>query len=69
MKLGHRVVLAPLTHYQPSDAHVPNDLVVEYYKQRACVPGTLLVTEVALIPRRGLSKLVLRSPSPAMLRC
>ena len=49
MKLGHRVVLAPLTRYRASDAHVPTDLVVEYYKQRASVPGTLLITEAAFV--------------------
>ncbi|PIL29743.1 hypothetical protein GSI_08182 [Ganoderma sinense ZZ0214-1] len=49
VKLGHRVVLAPLTRYRANDAHVPTDLVVEYYKQRASVPGTLLVTEATFI--------------------
>ena len=49
IKLGHRVVLAPLTRYRASDAHVPTDLVVEYYKQRASVPGTLLISEATFI--------------------
>ena len=49
MKLGHRVVLAPLTRNRNDDAHVPTDLVVEYYRQRASVPGTLLVTEATFI--------------------
>ncbi|PIL29738.1 hypothetical protein GSI_08177 [Ganoderma sinense ZZ0214-1] len=49
IKLGHRVVLAPLTRYRASDAHAPTDLVVEYYKQRASVPGTLLITEATFI--------------------
>ena len=49
MKLAHRIVLAPLTRYRANDAHIPTDLVVEYYKQRASVSGTLLVTEATFI--------------------
>ena len=49
MKLAHRIVLAPLTRYRANDAHIPTDLVVEYYKQRAAVSGTLLVTEATFI--------------------
>ena len=45
----HRVVLAPLTRYRASDAHVPTDLVVEYYKQRASVPGTLLIAAATTV--------------------
>ncbi|KAI1789458.1 NADH:flavin oxidoreductase/NADH oxidase [Ganoderma leucocontextum] len=49
MKLRHRVVLAPLTRCRNNDAHVPTDLGVEYYKQRASVPGTFLVTEATFV--------------------
>ncbi|KAL5532373.1 hypothetical protein ACEPAF_5943 [Sanghuangporus sanghuang] len=53
-ELAHRVVLAPLTRYRADDAHVPTDIMAEYYAQRASVPGTLLITEVAFIaPRAG----------------
>ncbi|KAK7754382.1 hypothetical protein SLS62_003675 [Diatrype stigma] len=38
--LGHRLVMAPLTRFQ-------------HYEQRACVPGTLLITEATLISARG----------------
>ncbi|KAI0355742.1 NADH:flavin oxidoreductase/NADH oxidase [Trametes cingulata] len=47
--LGHRVVLAPLTRLRADSAHVHTDLGVEYYKQRASVPGTLLITEATYI--------------------
>lgn len=47
--LGHRVVLAPQTRYRADAAHVPTDLNVEFYKQRASVPGTLLITEATFI--------------------
>ena len=43
--LAHRVVLSPLTRVRNTAEHVPTDLGVEYYTQRASVPGTLLVTE------------------------
>ena len=48
-KLAHRVVLAPLTRFRNDDAHVPTDLSLEYYTQRASVPGTLLITEGTFI--------------------
>jgi NADPH2 dehydrogenase len=47
--LTHRVVLAPLTRFRNSTNHVPNDLVVEYYKQRAGNGGGLLITEATFI--------------------
>ncbi|OCB91219.1 NADH:flavin oxidoreductase/NADH oxidase [Sanghuangporus baumii] len=53
-ELSHRVVLAPLTRYCADDAHVPTDLMVEYYAQRACIPGTLAITEATFIaPKAG----------------
>jgi NADH:flavin oxidoreductase / NADH oxidase family len=47
--LKHRVVLAPLTRFRNTGDHVPNDLVVEHYKQRAGNGGGLLITEATLI--------------------
>ncbi|KAI0779323.1 NADH:flavin oxidoreductase/NADH oxidase [Fomes fomentarius] len=53
--LAHRVVLAPQTRVRADAAHVPTDLVREFYKQRASVPGTLLITEAAFIaPKAGI---------------
>ena len=49
MKLAHRVVLAPLTRFRNDDAHVPTNLGLEYYTQRASVPGTFLITEAAFV--------------------
>ncbi|KAA1472713.1 NADH:flavin oxidoreductase/NADH oxidase [Dentipellis sp. KUC8613] len=52
--LKHRVVLAPLTRFRANDEHVHGDLAVEYYSQRASVPGTLIITEGAFIaPQAG----------------
>ncbi|KAH9852692.1 FMN-linked oxidoreductase [Lenzites betulinus] len=52
--LAHRVVLAPLTRCRASATHVHGDLALEYYSQRASVPGTLLIAEGTYIaPQAG----------------
>lgn len=53
MQLQHRVVMAPLTRYRATDAHVPNDLMLDYYSQRASVPGTFIITEGTFIAARA----------------
>ena len=51
LNLRHRVVLAPLTRIRANRKHVHGDIAVEYYSQRASVPGTLLITEaITIIP-------------------
>ena len=53
-RLSHRVVMAPLTRCRASDAHVPTDMMLEYYVQRASTPGTLLISEGTVIaPEHG----------------
>ena len=47
--LSHRVVHAPLTRYRSDSVSAPTDLTVEYYTQRASVPGTLIITEGAFV--------------------
>lgn len=49
LTLQHRLVLAPLTRFRASDAHIPLPFVKDYYAQRAAVPGTLLITEATFI--------------------
>ncbi len=51
--LKHRVVLAPLTRFRNTIRHVPTDLSVEYYSQRASTPGTLLITEATAIAAKA----------------
>ncbi|KAH9942532.1 NADH:flavin oxidoreductase/NADH oxidase [Epithele typhae] len=51
--LAHRVVLAPMTRYRNDDAHVPTDLMVKMYEQRASVPGTLLITEATIVHEKA----------------
>lgn len=54
-ELSNRIAMAPLTRFRADDAHVPiPSLVPEYYAQRSCVPGTLLVSEATFIsPQAG----------------
>ncbi|ORY63803.1 hypothetical protein BCR35DRAFT_308762 [Leucosporidium creatinivorum] len=47
--LGHRIVMAPLTRMRADAKHVLGDISVDYYGQRAQVPGTLLITEATFI--------------------
>ncbi|KAJ4495806.1 hypothetical protein C8J55DRAFT_494939 [Lentinula edodes] len=55
MNLSHRIVLAPLTRFRITISHAPiPGIVREYYSQRASTPGTLLITEAAVIsPQAG----------------
>lgn len=55
--LDHRVVLAPLTRFKSGrHDHVPMvHLMKEYYSQRSSMPGTLLITEGALIAAKAVS--------------
>lgn len=48
--LKHRIVLAPLTRFRATLDHIPTDLQVEYYGQRAS-EGGLLITEGTAITR------------------
>lgn len=46
IQLKHRIVLAPLTRIRAEvDSLAPNDLIGEYYEQRAS-DGGLIITEV-----------------------
>ncbi|KAL6400155.1 NADH:flavin oxidoreductase/NADH oxidase [Ilyonectria robusta] len=49
VSLAHRVVMAPLTRFRFAADHVPLAICVEYYTQRASVPGTLIIAEAVLI--------------------
>ena len=54
VQLSNRIALAPLTRFRAEDDHVIMPLAEEYYEQRACVAGTLLVTEATIIsPQAG----------------
>lgn len=51
-ELSHRVVLPPLTRMRTVTDFVPNDLMVEYYSQRA-TQGGFMVTEGTVISETG----------------
>ncbi|TEA22091.1 Chanoclavine-I aldehyde reductase fgaOx3 [Colletotrichum sidae] len=52
IELGNRLALAPLTRYRADDEWTPTPMMAEYYEQRGCVPGTLLISEGTLISFR-----------------
>lgn len=49
MDLKHRLAMAPLTRFRADSDHVHHEIAAEYYGQRACEPGTLLITEATFI--------------------
>lgn len=51
IELSHRVVLASLTRFRTDANHVPLSFVKDYYAQRASTPGTLLLSEAAVVSR------------------
>lgn len=52
-KLSNRLAMAPLTRFRADDDHVQLPFVKEYYSQRSCVPGTLIITEATPISARA----------------
>ena len=49
LSLANRVVMAPLTRCRASEGRVPNDLMLEYYVQRATA-GLILTEATAVTP-------------------
>ncbi|MDB5891706.1 MAG: alkene reductase [Polaromonas sp.] len=47
LTLPNRILLAPLTRARADAGHVPNDLMTQYYSQRAM--GGLLITECTMV--------------------
>ena len=45
--LPNRILLAPLTRTRADAGHLPNNLMTEYYSQRAS--GGLLITECTMV--------------------
>jgi N-ethylmaleimide reductase len=50
--LAHRIVLPPLTRMRTTTGFIPNELMVEYYSQRA-TPRGLMITEGTVINESG----------------
>lgn len=51
LTLPNRIVMAPLTRGRAGDSRVPNDMMVEYYRQRA--GAGLIISEATLISPQG----------------
>ncbi len=51
LKLANRIVMAPLTRARAGREHVPNELMAEYYAQRAS--AGLILTEATMIAADG----------------
>lgn len=50
--LQHRIVMAPLTRFRAEDGMLM-PMAVEYYEQRAVIPGTLLISEATMVSARA----------------
>lgn len=48
----NRILMAPLTRTRATDGHVPTDLMIEYYRQRAS--AGLIISEATGISQQGL---------------
>ncbi len=51
LSLNNRIIMAPLTRGRAGDSRIPNDLMVEYYAQRA--DAGLIITEATAISAQG----------------
>ncbi len=51
-KLKNRIVLAPMTRGRAGSERIPNDLMAEYYFQRAS--AGLLITEATVVSKQGI---------------
>jgi N-ethylmaleimide reductase len=52
LRLKNRIALAPLTRGRAGDERIPNDLMAEYYFQRAT--AGLLITEATVVSKQGI---------------
>jgi NADPH2 dehydrogenase len=53
MELKNRVAMAPLTRFRVNDEYEVLPMAAQYYGERACVPGTLLITEATLVSKQS----------------
>lgn len=51
--LRNRVFMSPMTRGRSVPTNVPNDINVEYYRQRAAGGAGLIVTEGVIITQQG----------------
>ena len=53
IELKNRVAMAPLTRFRVNDDNEILPMAAQYYGERACVPGTLLITEATLVSKQS----------------
>lgn len=51
LELANRIIMSPLTRCRAGDSRVPNDMMVEYYRQRAS--AGLIITEATAVSPMG----------------
>ena len=49
VEVNHRIVMPAASRMRATDDHVPTNLMLEYYTQRAAVRGTLIITEANIV--------------------
>lgn len=49
LEIKHRIVMPGVSRMRATVDHVPTDMMLEYYTQRAAVPGTLIITEANIL--------------------
>ena len=49
IEIRHRIIMPAISRMRATDDHVPTDMMLEYYTQRAAVPGTLIITEANIV--------------------
>jgi 2,4-dienoyl-CoA reductase-like NADH-dependent reductase (Old Yellow Enzyme family) len=52
LRLSNRIVMAPLTRARAGSSRIPNDLMAEYYRQRASTG--LILTEATVVSPQGI---------------
>ena len=52
VQLQHRIAMAPLTRLRADADNIQLPISIEYYSQRAVVPGTLIISEASAISHR-----------------
>ncbi|EMG50356.1 hypothetical protein G210_4608 [Candida maltosa Xu316] len=51
--LNQRIAFAPSTRCRSTQDNIPTDIMLQYYKDRAQYPGTLIITEATYASRQG----------------
>ncbi|EPX72715.1 NADPH dehydrogenase [Schizosaccharomyces octosporus yFS286] len=53
MILRHRIVHAPMTRLRATDDGFVTELMTEYYAQRSCIPGSLIISDATFVGEKS----------------